>query len=59
MDTAVDTALDMPQAEAYRRMQAMDKVVRHFDLGHWAEEVAEQFDAIAARRLQPAASDAA
>lgn len=59
MDTAVDTALDMPQAEAHRRMQAMDKVVRHFDLAHWAEEVAEQFDAIAAQRLQPAASDAA
>lgn len=59
MDAAIDAALDMPADEARARMQAMDKVVRHFDLAHWADEIAEQFDDIAFEPRPMAASDAA
>lgn len=46
MDRALDEALDMSAAEAERRMVRMDKVVRHYDLARWADQVAEQFDGI-------------
>ncbi|WP_374574507.1 glucosylglycerol-phosphate synthase [Phenylobacterium sp.] len=59
MDAAIDEALKMPAEESVRRMQAMDKVVRHFDLGHWADEVAEQFGDIAFAPRRHAAPDAA
>jgi glucosylglycerol-phosphate synthase len=58
MDNALDAALDMSQEEACVRMAKMDKVVRHFDLAHWADTIAHQFDDIAPiRRLET--SDAA
>lgn len=59
MDAALDAALDMPTDEARARMQAMDKVVRHFDLAHWADEVADQFDGISFASRQAPALDAA
>lgn len=46
MDRAIDEAVDMPAAEARGRMVKMDKVVRHYDLARWADQVAEQFDGI-------------
>ena len=51
MDRALDEAIDMPAAEARSRMVKMDKVVRHYDLARWADQVAEQFDAIDAAPL--------
>ena len=51
MDRALDEAIDMPAAESRRRMARMDKVVRHYDLARWADQVAEQFDAIDAAPL--------
>ena len=55
MDRALDEAIDMPAAESRRRMARMDKVVRHYDLARWADQVAEQFDGI---RTAPLAVDA-
>ena len=58
MDRALDQAIDMPKAEAQRRMQEMSKVVRHYDLARWADQVAEQFGGIAAvpRRVKAQAA---
>ncbi len=46
MDSALDTALDMRNAEASGRMQRMLEVVRHYDLANWANQVAEQFEGL-------------
>lgn len=40
-------------------MAGMDKMVRRFDLGHWADSISEQFDAIAVGTRLPEASGAA
>lgn len=48
MDRALDEAIDMPKAEAQRRMAGMDEVVRHYDIARWADQVAGQFDDLAA-----------
>ncbi|MGE0766591.1 MAG: glucosylglycerol-phosphate synthase [Hyphomicrobiaceae bacterium] len=48
MDRALDEAIDMPEAEAIRRMAEMNEVVRHYDHERWARQVADQFDHIAA-----------
>ncbi|MBW7925356.1 MAG: trehalose-6-phosphate synthase [Burkholderiaceae bacterium] len=48
MDRALDEAIDMPKAEAQRRMARMDEVVRHYDIARWADQVAGQFDDLAA-----------
>ncbi len=48
MDRALDEAIDMPKAEAQRRMAAMDRVVHHYDIVRWADQVAEQFGGIVA-----------
>ncbi|HEX6860751.1 MAG TPA: glucosylglycerol-phosphate synthase [Caulobacteraceae bacterium] len=50
MDRALDEALDMSRGEAARRMARMDRTVRRYDLAHWADATAEQFEAI---RTQP------
>lgn len=50
MDSALDQALDMPSDEASHRMAAMGKVVRHYDMSHWASRVAAQFEAITEAR---------
>lgn len=47
MDRALDEAIDMPEAEARKRMQEMNEVVRHYDLERWAGQVATQFEGIA------------
>jgi glucosylglycerol-phosphate synthase len=47
MDRALDEAIDMPEAEAKKRMELMNEVVRHFDVERWAGQVAAQFDGIA------------
>ena len=41
-----------------RRMQEMSKVVRHYHLARWADQVAEQFGGIAAvpRRVKAQAA---
>lgn len=49
MDSALDQALDMAPDEARHRMVAMSKVVRRYDMGHWAARVAEQFESLDAR----------
>lgn len=46
MDKALDMALDMPPAQALRRMDRMAKVVRRYDLARWADEVGKGFEAI-------------
>ncbi len=58
MDRALDQAIDMPEAESRERMAQMGQVVRHYDLGRWADQVSEQFDDISAalRRLKAQAA---
>ncbi|MDP1631132.1 MAG: glucosylglycerol-phosphate synthase [Caulobacter sp.] len=59
MDAAIDLALDMPAEEVAQRMAAMDKVIHHYDLARWADQIAEQFDSIAAEAHDQKAADAA
>src|SRR5690606_38281091 len=58
MDRALDEAIDMPKAEAQKRIAEMSKVVRHYDLARGASQVAEQFDDITAvpRRVKARAA---
>ncbi len=46
MDRALDEALDMDKADAVGRMAQMDRLVRRYDLAHWADVIAEQFEAL-------------
>lgn len=46
MDAALDTALDMPEAEAQRRMAAMLRTVRHYDVARWATHTLDRFGEI-------------
>lgn len=50
MDGALDTAVDMAATEACRHMAHMDKLVRHYDLARWADQVDAQFQRISDRR---------
>jgi glucosylglycerol-phosphate synthase len=59
MDRALDQALDMPIEEARKRMEQMNRVVRHYDVVRWAEQTARQFDSIAGGRKDAKASAAA
>lgn len=46
MDAALDAALDMPEEEGRRRMDAMLRTVRHYDVAHWAAHTLERFGEI-------------
>lgn len=46
MDSALDQALDMSEEEARERMSRMGKVIHHYDLERWAQQVAAQFEGI-------------
>lgn len=48
IDAALDKALDMPIDEARERMEKMNQVVHHYDVGRWAAQTARQFDGITA-----------
>jgi len=50
MDAAIDRALDMPADEARSRMQAMQEVVRRYDVGHWVDHTFDRFGEIGGPR---------
>ena len=53
MDSAIDQALDMDEAERRDRMAALRRKVSAYDIRAWAEEQQRMFDLAGARRPEP------
>lgn len=56
MDAAIDTALDMPEAEQRERMSSLDAVVREHDIAHWSAHMEARFAELGAAGFSAAAS---
>jgi glucosylglycerol-phosphate synthase len=52
MDSAIDQAIDMPQAEQERRMHRLCEQVNRCDMNYWAQHMMRQFERIGDSALE-------